>query len=149
MSANPSLKSSHTVKNCEQLARSKKTQATCVFATDRLECLQLVSDRKADLTVLEAEDLLFATTACPAPCNVLVVSEVRVLKKNPQQYRAVVVVRSDANTRPDLRGAKLCHPGWTHQDATSGLFTQVRLAGNHFFAPPLGLAMKRKHSDEI
>lgn len=124
VAANPHIKTLHTVKNCDQLAQTKKAMATCVYAADHLDCLRLVSERKADLTIVEAEDLLFAASM-KEKCSVLVVSEVRVLREQQYEYEAVVVVRAEDHVRPDLKGARLCHPGWTKQDGRSGLFTQV------------------------
>lgn len=116
----------HTTKYCDLLARSKRTPVSCYYAVDRLECLKAVSRKKADFTVLEAEDLYFTTLWDESA--VLVVSEIRDVKKDPFQYVAVVVVRNSLNLTSvgDLRGAKLCHPGLGGKDDQSKLFAQVK-----------------------
>lgn len=120
---NPKTRLTHTTKYCDLLARSKRTPVSCVYAVDRLECLKAVSRRKADFTVLDAEDLYFSTLWDESA--VLVVSEIRSVKKYLFEYGAVTVVRNSLNLTSveDLRGTRLCHPGLGERN---NLFAQVK-----------------------
>lgn len=122
---NPKVKTTHTTKYCDLLERSKTTQATCLYATDRLECLRYVSKRKADFALLEAEDLYFSMQWDESA--VLVVSEIRALQKNPFEEGHVVLVRNSLNltSLDDLRGTKLCHPGYSQTFDKSDFNVQV------------------------
>lgn len=91
-----------------------------------------MSRRKADFTVLEAEDLYFSTLW--EDSGVLVVSEVRSLKALSFEFGAVVVVRNSLNISSvdDLKGSRLCHPGMARGTDRSPLFAQVH---SHSFNP--------------
>lgn len=125
---NPKARLTHTAKYCDLLARSKRTPVSCVFAVDRLECLKAVTRRKADFTVLDAEDLYFSTLWDES--TVLVVSEIRSVKKYPFEYGAVTVVRNSLNLTSveDLRGTKLCHPGLGERNNLFAQYFEERVA---------------------
>lgn len=124
VAADPKTKPGHVTKYCDLLARSKKSPVTCVYGTDRLHCLRIVSARDADFTVLDPEDLYFSTLWDESA--VLVVSEIRAVRDMMYKYGIVLVVNNGLNlTGVDLRGKKLCHPGLKSGSKWNDLFAQV------------------------
>lgn len=122
---NPKVKTTHTTKYCDLLNDSKNTPVSCVYETDRLGCLWAVSYRKADFAVFEPEDLYFSTQL--EDSLILVVGEIKALKKNRYHHGTVVVVRKSINITgtKDLQGKRVCHPGTESGPEWSTLFSQV------------------------
>jgi len=82
----------------------------CVIGVDRLDCVRRIHKGTAHFGVLSSEDLIAARWAS---VEILVTSELRSHESN-FEYDIVAVVdnNADIHTVHDLRGAKLCHPGY-------------------------------------
>ncbi|XP_054736847.1 transferrin [Anastrepha obliqua] len=82
----------------------------CVIGIDRLDCVRRIHKGTAHFGVLSAEELIAARWAS---VEILVTSELR-SHDTHFEYEIVAVVDNEANihTAHDLRGAKLCHPGY-------------------------------------
>ncbi|XP_017146193.1 transferrin [Drosophila miranda] len=87
-----------------------KSNIECVIGVDRLDCVRRIHKGTAHFGVLTSEDLVAARWAS---VEILVASELRSHESN-FEYEIVAVVDNQANihTVHDLRGAKLCHPGY-------------------------------------
>ncbi|XP_065219202.1 transferrin-like isoform X2 [Planococcus citri] len=128
---NPSGKD-NLQKQCNGLEKNTNQKIKCVFAVDRLRCLELLMAGKADFGVFKAEDLLISATQNKKDINELVViNEFRFLRDQPYEFEMVVVVSNDVeiNSLADLQGKRLCHPGfdengWMNND-WSEMFSQI------------------------
>lgn len=82
----------------------------CVVGVDRLDCVRRIHKGTAHFGVLTSEDLVAARWAS---VEILVASELRSHDAH-FEYEVVAVVdnEADIHTVHDLRGAKLCHPGY-------------------------------------
>uniref|UniRef100_A0A1B0BXC0 Transferrin n=1 Tax=Glossina palpalis gambiensis TaxID=67801 RepID=A0A1B0BXC0_9MUSC len=97
-----------TPKFCPTLEATSNIE--CVVGVDRLDCVRRIHKGTAHFGVLSSEDLVAARWAS---VEILVASELR-LHNTPFEYEIVAVVdnEADIHTVHDLRGAKLCHPGY-------------------------------------
>ncbi|KAH8421048.1 hypothetical protein KR222_005741 [Zaprionus bogoriensis] len=95
-------------KFCPQLEATSNIE--CVLGVDRMDCVRRIHKGTAHFGVLTSEDLIAARWAS---VEILVASEMR-SHESPFEYEVVAVVNNDADihTVHDLRGAKLCHPGY-------------------------------------
>lgn len=95
-------------KFCPQLEATSNIE--CVLGVDRMDCVRRIHKGTAHFGVLTSEDLIAARWAS---AEILVASEMR-SHESPFEYEIVAVVNNDAgiHTVHDLRGAKLCHPGY-------------------------------------
>ncbi|XP_023302342.2 transferrin [Lucilia cuprina] len=93
---------------CPQLEATSNME--CVVGVDRLDCVRRIHKGTAHFGVLSSEDLVAARWAS---VEILVTSELR-SHDTPFEYEVVAVVdnEADIHTVHDLRGAKLCHPGY-------------------------------------
>ncbi|EDW48101.1 transferrin isoform X1 [Drosophila sechellia] len=87
-----------------------KSNIECVIGVDRLDCVRRIHKGTAHFGVLTSEDLVAARWAS---VEILVASELR-SHESHFEYEIVAVVDNNANihTVHDLRGARLCHPGY-------------------------------------
>lgn len=87
-----------------------KSNIECVIGVDRLDCVRRIHKGTAHFGVLTSEDLVAARWAS---VEILVASELR-SHESHFEYEIVAVVDNQANihTVHDLRGARLCHPGY-------------------------------------
>ncbi|XP_037941727.1 transferrin-like, partial [Teleopsis dalmanni] len=97
-----------TPKFCPTLEATSNIE--CVVGVDRLDCVRRIHKGTAHFGVLTSEDLVAARWAS---VEILVASELR-SHNSPFEYEVVAVVdnEADINTVHDLRGSKLCHPGY-------------------------------------
>ncbi|XP_049939287.1 transferrin [Schistocerca serialis cubense] len=95
-----------------QLLEDGQSKAKCVLGNSRVDCLRLVSENRADFTVLDAETIQAAITSKIR--DIGVTNELRYFRKHDYEYEVVAVVRNSANITnfSQLRGSKLCHPGY-------------------------------------
>ncbi|XP_005185368.1 transferrin [Musca domestica] len=87
-----------------------QTNMECVVGVDRLDCVRRIHKGTAHFGVLTSEDLVAARWAS---VEILVTSELR-SHSSPFEYEVVAVVDNEAEIHSihDLRGSKLCHPGY-------------------------------------
>lgn len=121
---NPAI-TNRVTKYCDALAKSKNTPVSCYFESDRLECLWSISRHKADMAILEPEDVYFSTVL--EETSILIVTEIRSLKEDLFDKGMIVVVRKSANISNlgDLKGKNLCHPGIDSGFDWNYLYSQV------------------------
>ena len=95
-------------KFCPQLEATSNME--CVVGVDRLDCVRRIHKGTAHFGVLSSEDLVAARWAS---VEILVTSELR-SHDSHFEYEVVAVVdnEADIHTVHDLKGAKLCHPGY-------------------------------------
>ncbi|KAH8355287.1 hypothetical protein KR093_010339 [Drosophila rubida] len=95
-------------KFCPQLEATSNIE--CVIGVDRLDCVRRIHKGTAHFGVLTSEDLIAARWAS---VEILVASELR-SHVSHFEYEIAAVVDNNAgiHTVHDLRGAKLCHPGY-------------------------------------
>ncbi|XP_061398563.1 uncharacterized protein LOC133334286 [Musca vetustissima] len=86
----------------------------CVAGRDRIDCLDMINQRKADVLASEPEDMYVAYHTKNSDYKVI--SEIRTKddKDAPFRYEGVILVRKNSNIHSlkDLRGAKSCHTGF-------------------------------------
>ncbi|XP_016986614.1 transferrin [Drosophila rhopaloa] len=86
----------------------------CVAGRDRVDCLELIEQRKADVLATEPEDMYIAYHRKNEDYRV--VSEIRTQqdKEAPFRYEGIILVKKDSpiRTLQQLHGAKSCHTGF-------------------------------------
>lgn len=82
----------------------------CVEGQDRMDCVRRIHKGTAHFGVLSSEDLVAARWYS---VEMLVAAELRA-HDSPFEYEIVAVVDNEANihTASELRGARMCHPGY-------------------------------------
>ncbi|CAH0683258.1 unnamed protein product [Spodoptera exigua] len=107
---------SQYLKSCQEMANAptkSKTQIECVPARDRVDCLNLVQQRQADIVPADPEDMYCATKVQNQ--DFVVIQEYRTVEEPdaPFRYEAVIVVHKDLpiNNLDQLKGLKSCHTG--------------------------------------
>lgn len=104
------------MKACEEMLdvpTKSKTQLECVAARDRVECLNFVQQRQADIVPVDPEDM-YVASKIPNQ-DFVVIQEYRTKDEPdaPFRYEAVIVVHNDLpiNNLDQLKGLKSCHTG--------------------------------------
>ncbi|XP_037937100.1 transferrin-like [Teleopsis dalmanni] len=86
----------------------------CVAGRDRIDCLDLINQRKADVLASEPEDMYVAYHKQNQDFRV--VSEIRTKddKDADFRYEGIILVKKNSNIHSlkELRGAKSCHTGF-------------------------------------
>ncbi|KNC25845.1 hypothetical protein FF38_08124 [Lucilia cuprina] len=86
----------------------------CVAGRDRIDCLDMINQRKADVLASEPEDMYVAYHTKNADYRVI--SEIRTKddKDADFRYEGIILVKKNSNihTLKELRGAKSCHTGF-------------------------------------
>lgn len=86
----------------------------CVAGRDRIECLDMINRREADVLASEPEDMYVAYHTKNQDYRVI--SEIRTKEDQDAafRYEGIILVKKDSNIRSlkDLRGAKSCHTGF-------------------------------------
>ncbi|XP_073831832.1 uncharacterized protein [Musca autumnalis] len=86
----------------------------CVAGRDRIDCLDMINQRKADVLASEPEDMYVAYHTKNSDYKVI--SEIRTKEDQdaPFRYEGVILVKKNSNIHSlkDLRGAKSCHTGF-------------------------------------
>lgn len=86
----------------------------CVKGRDRMDCVSLVNQRKADFMIVDPEDMYVAYRMQNEDFSVF--SEIRTLAEptNTYRYEGVMMVRkgSDIHSMADLAGKKACYTGY-------------------------------------
>ncbi|KAF4517008.1 hypothetical protein B566_EDAN009681 [Ephemera danica] len=121
----PRDSSMSVARQCADLAASEKAVAVCDDpAPDRLTCLRRVMTGRADLTVLQAEDLLVAARHISE--DITVINELRALEKQRYEYEVAAVVRNSANITSvaRLRNSTFCHPGYGYETDWNGVVSR-------------------------
>ncbi|XP_011298780.1 transferrin [Fopius arisanus] len=115
------VRSVHTgkiiMRNCQHV---ENDAIDCVIVSDRLQCLRIVSNGRADFAVLEPEDLFAGMTYEEAP--VLVTHELRLFPTEASNYEMIVLVNNKIRSFSDLHDKRFCHPGY---DATDSDWTPI------------------------
>lgn len=99
----------------------------CVIGVDRLDCVRQIHKGTAHFGVLTSEDLIAARWAS---VEILVASELRSHNSNNFEYEVVAVVdnEADIHTVHDLRGKRLCHPGYGLESHWTEVLLNVSLS---------------------
>ncbi|EDW58124.1 transferrin [Drosophila virilis] len=86
----------------------------CVSGRDRIECLELIEQRKADVLASEPEDMYMAYHRKNEDYRII--SEIRTQEDKDADFRyeGIILVRKSSaiHTLQELRGAKSCHTGF-------------------------------------
>ncbi|XP_075156344.1 transferrin-like [Haematobia irritans] len=86
----------------------------CVAGRDRIDCLDLINQHKADVLATEPEDMYVAYHTKNADYRVI--SEIRNKddKYAPFRYEGIILVKKNSKIQSlnDLRGSKSCHTGF-------------------------------------
>ncbi|KAH8416768.1 hypothetical protein KR222_003699, partial [Zaprionus bogoriensis] len=86
----------------------------CVAGRDRVDCLELIEQRKADVLASEPEDMYMAYHRKNEDYRVI--SEIRTQEDKDANFRyeGIILVKKNSpiHTLQDLRGAKSCHTGF-------------------------------------
>nr|AAM46784.3 transferrin [Glossina morsitans morsitans] len=86
----------------------------CVAGRDRIDCLDMINERKADVLASEPEDMYVAYHTKNEDFRVI--SEIRTKddKDADFRYEGIILVKKNSNIHSlkDLRGAKSCHTGY-------------------------------------
>ncbi|KAG7200605.1 hypothetical protein KM043_001163 [Ampulex compressa] len=111
------VESVHTAKRIHRLCPklgNLTNQVECVVGNDRFNCLRRLTAGTADFTVLEPEDVVAA--AAYREYNVLVTNEMRLFPQEKYRFQMVAIVRDSVQHLWDIRGKRLCHPGFETLD---------------------------------
>ncbi|CAG9769306.1 unnamed protein product [Ceutorhynchus assimilis] len=101
---------------CNEMA-SQDTKSlakiTCIAARDRMECIEIIKERKADFLTVDPEDMYVAQNIPEE--DFAVFEEIRT-KEEPEaefRYEAVAVIHKDLNINSieGLKGLNSCHTG--------------------------------------
>jgi ABC-type amino acid transport substrate-binding protein len=86
----------------------------CVKGRDRLECLDLINQRKADVLAADPEDMYVAYHKKNEDYKVISEFRTQVEKEAEFRYEGVILVKKNSkiNSLKDLQGAKSCHTGF-------------------------------------
>ncbi|KAH8338669.1 hypothetical protein KR074_003146, partial [Drosophila pseudoananassae] len=105
------------LKECQQLLADPSEagiRMECVPGRDRVDCLELIEQRKADVLASEPEDMYIAYHRKNEDFRVI--SEIRTQqdKDAPFRYEGIILVKktSPIRTLQQLRGARSCHTGF-------------------------------------
>jgi len=89
-------------------------QMQCVAGRDRIDCLDMINERKADVLATEPEDMYVAYHTKNEDYRVI--SEIRTKEDKDADFRyeGIILVKknSNINSLKELRGAKSCHTGF-------------------------------------
>ncbi|XP_035735120.1 transferrin-like isoform X1 [Vespa mandarinia] len=96
------------------LPNMKISPFQCVIANDRFDCLRQLTTGTADITLLQAEDLLAASMY--NKYSFLVTHELRLFSEDKQQFEMVALVRQNINNMWDAKEKRFCHPGFETTD---------------------------------
>ncbi|KAH0952965.1 hypothetical protein HN011_010853 [Eciton burchellii] len=91
----------------------------CSTDIDRFGCLRQIIAGKADFTVIEAEDLI--TLRNYNTYNILITNELRFLP-NEAQFEIVAIAQKDVQHIWELKGKRLCYPGFDIGDDVTKVF---------------------------
>ncbi|KAI4497716.1 hypothetical protein M0802_007256 [Mischocyttarus mexicanus] len=92
----------------------------CSIAKDRFDCLRRLSNNNADMTLLQAEDLLAVSMN---KFEFLITHEIRLFPKDKQQFEMVALVRQNIESEWDVKGKRFCHPGFETTDTYTKALT--------------------------
>lgn len=95
--------------------KSELADINCVAGRDRVECLGMVEERKADFMAADPEDLYLAFKKKNE--DYLVFADIRTKEEMRAEFRyeAIILIRKNStniNSLADLRGKKSCHTGY-------------------------------------
>ncbi|XP_055389924.1 transferrin-like [Condylostylus longicornis] len=100
-------------KDCLDLLE-KSMGIECVAGRDRVDCLELIENNKADVVALEPEDIYYASTMNAS--NLRVIAEFRFDWSRNDEFEDedVILIRKTLkiNSFEDFKGLKSCHPGY-------------------------------------
>ncbi|XP_061389316.1 transferrin-like, partial [Musca vetustissima] len=86
----------------------------CVAGRDRIDCLDMINERKADVMASEPEDMYVAYHTKNADYRII--SEIRSTddKEAPFRYEGVILIKKNSSIHSlrDLHGKKSCHTGF-------------------------------------
>ncbi|XP_014608643.1 PREDICTED: transferrin [Polistes canadensis] len=85
----------------------------CSIARDRFDCLRQLSNHDADITLLQAEDLLAVSMN---KFDFLTTHEIRLFPEDKQQFEMVALVQQNIDSEWDFKGKRFCHPGFETTD---------------------------------
>ncbi|XP_026743657.1 transferrin [Trichoplusia ni] len=107
---------SQYLKACQEMLdvpTKSKIQLECIPARDRVDCLNYVQQRQADIVPVDPEDM-YVASKIPNQ-DFVVIQEYRTKDEPdaPFRYEAVIVVHNDLpiNNLDQLKGLKSCHTG--------------------------------------
>jgi len=101
---------------CNELMKSESDAAEieCVAGRDRVDCLDIVEQRKADFMAADPEDLYLAFKKKNEDYQVF--ADIRTLEEQQAEFRyeGIILIKKNSgiNSLSDLRGKKSCHTGY-------------------------------------
>lgn len=100
---------------CHKLyGTSDDANIKCIPARDRMECLELIKRRDADLMAVDPEDMYVAYHLENEDFDII--QEIRTVEEAHSAFRydGIILVKkgSDIQTLKDLKGKKSCHTGF-------------------------------------
>ncbi|XP_059223773.1 transferrin-like [Stomoxys calcitrans] len=86
----------------------------CVAGRDRIDCLDMINHRNADVLASDPEDMYVAYHTKNSDYKVISEMRTKDDKDAPFRYEGVILVKKNSNIKSlsDLRGAKSCHTGF-------------------------------------
>lgn len=116
------VKSEHTSKRitsfCPKLVESP---IQCVIEPDRFSCLRRIIEGEADFTVVEPEELIAIKNYYLY--KVLVTNELKLTQYEPDRFKIVAIAHKNIQRTWDIKGKRLCHPGFNTVDDWSAVFS--------------------------
>ncbi|XP_050421210.1 transferrin-like [Adelges cooleyi] len=108
-----------TKTHCPALSRQINSEVECEFANDRTHCIRKMLAGDADFGVFQPEEISYASQWNDF---LSVTNEIRLSENEDFDYSMVVLVNEESNIRSlnDLRGKRLCHPGFAEGVAGNG-----------------------------
>lgn len=114
-----------------QQPQANGVQIECVKGRDRMDCLSVVKDRKADFMVVDPEDMYVAYRMQNEDFSVF--SEIRTVEEPTMEFRyeGIILVRknSDIHSLKDMAGKKACYTGYGRNVGYKIPLTKLTKAG--------------------
>lgn len=111
--------------------RSEIADIECVAGRDRVDCLNIVEQRRADFMAADPEDLYLALKKKNE--DYMVFADIRTKEEMRAEFRyeAIILIRknSSINSLADLRGKKSCHTGYGRNVGYKIPLTKLQNAG--------------------
>ncbi|XP_005179570.1 transferrin [Musca domestica] len=103
----------------------------CIPGRDRIDCLDMINQRRADVMASEPEDMYVAYHSQNADYRVI--SEIRSKEDNeaPFRYEGIILIKNNStiHSLADLHGTKSCHTGFGRTVGYKIPLTKLKNAG--------------------
>lgn len=114
--------SKRIVSLCSSLAESP---ITCIIETDRFSCIRRIIKNNVDFTVLEPEELVAIKNYYLY--KVLVTNELKLTQHETERFQIVVIAHKNVQRIWDIKGKRLCHPGFNAINDWSDVSSVTRI----------------------